>query len=133
MKLVNYGVGEISDRLTILALKILFGAAAGKEVGHFRNEQVALLTQIRGRTLNAAWFEAYTELAAVNAALWHAEDDLRGYRQKTTEYHEHGVVALAFQIQTLNDQRAACVEKINKDAGDFGGVEKTYVKEEGEL
>jgi hypothetical protein len=121
-KLVNYGAGEISDRLTVLALKLLFGTEAERDVTHFRNEQAVLLTQLRGRTLNGAWFEAYTELAAVNAALWHAEDDLRVMRK----IEQAGILAadLAFRIQALNDHRATLIEKINHDAGDGSGPEK---------
>jgi hypothetical protein len=125
-KLVNYGAGEMSDRLTVLALKLLFGTEAGRDVTHFRNEQVVLLTQIRGRTLNGTWFEAYTELAAVNAALWHAEDDLREMRKLDDRSLESLEVAalMAFRIQELNDRRAGLIEKINHDAGDGSGPEK---------
>src|ERR1700676_1554522 len=80
VRLLNWGPGECSDRLTILALKILHGTDAGKDVKHFTDERNALLTDIRARTLNGKWFEAVLELAAVNAALWHAEDRLRMLR-----------------------------------------------------
>lgn len=122
-KLVNYGAGEISDRLTVLALKILFGTEAGKDVSHFRNEQTVLLTQIHARTLNGVWFDAYTGLAAVNAALWHAEDDLRAMRRSGTP-NTDDIAVLAFRIQSLNDQRAALIARINSDAGDTVGTEK---------
>lgn len=131
MRLVNPGTGEISDRLSILALKILFAGTAGKDITHFRNEQVALLTQLRGRTLNGKWFEAYSELAAVNAALWHAEDDLRELRGETGGVTTLRAGTLAFRIQELNDLRAACVEKINKDTGEFGGAEKAQAGDAG--
>ena len=110
--------------MTILALKILHGDAAGKDIAHFETERSSLLAQIRTRTLNGSWFEQVLQLGAVHAALWYAEDALRGYRQKTTEYEEHAVVVLAFRIQDLNDRRAALIEAINKLAGDFIGVEK---------
>lgn len=131
MKLVNYGVGEISDRLSILALKILFGAEGGKDTAHFSNERVVLLTQLRGRTLNGKWFDAYTDLAAVNSALWHAEDDLRELRAgpafmglSPVSAAAEKVAGLAFRIQVLNDQRAALIERINQEAGDTLGTER---------
>lgn len=130
MRLINPGAGEISDRLSILALKLLFGAEAGKDVTHFQTEKAALLVQLRGRTLNGRWFEAYTELAAINAALWHAEDDLRSLRLSGLTTPEAST--LAFRIQALNDQRAACVEKINRDAGEHGGTEKSHASGGGE-
>ena len=125
MKLVNFGVGEISDRLSILALKILFGQEAGKDVSHFEKEWAVLLTQITARTLNARCFEDVLKLAAVNAAIWHAEDDLR---QMRTDGGGVGIFEdaghLGFRLQELNDRRAELIEAINKEAGDHIGAEK---------
>lgn len=134
MRLKNYGAGEVSDRLSILALKRLFGTEAGKDVKHFEAEGAVLLSEIRTRTLNGKWFTAYTDLAAVNAALWHAEDDLRSWREKykdqtpidkgTAIYNWMEVGKLAFRIQFLNDRRAELIGLINHDAGDVLGDEK---------
>jgi hypothetical protein len=128
MRLVNYGPGEIADRLTILALKVLHGSAAGKPVDHFEKERNALLTQLRGRELAGSWFEHVLELGAVNAALWQAEDALREYRAAdtalTSATHLKPVVDLAFRIQELNDRRAELVMLINVNTGDHTGMEK---------
>ena len=131
MKLVNYGPGEISARLTILSLKILYGTESGKDVTHFETEQTALLQQIRSRTLNGSWFEQVLQLAAVNGALWTAEDELRGYRaryprpaQTVRESDGDEVITLAFRIQALNDRRASLVQAINTLAGEHNGSEK---------
>lgn len=125
MRLKNYGPGEVSDRLSILALKRLFGTEAGKDCTAFHQEWGVLLTEIRSRTLNGKWFEAVLELAAVNATLWHAEDDLRGMRQQWDGFKDAAAVGaageaglLAFRIQALNDQRAGLIDRINKDAGE---------------
>lgn len=123
-RLVNPGAGDLSDRLTILALKIHFAEEAGRETTAYKTERTALLSQIRSRTLNGVWFETVLELAAVNAALWHAEDDLRMFRglpRGLSEPDKEMVINLAFQIQATNDRRAALIDKINKDAGDQGG------------
>ncbi len=131
-RLKNYGPGEISDRLSILSLKRLFGAEAGKDCTAFQNEWGILLTEIRVRTLNGKWFEAVLELAAVNAALWHAEDDLRDYgRQYGAAGHDRAftdpaVADLALRIQRLNDQRAALIDRINKDAGETLTSDKVF-------
>ena len=130
MRLINPGAGELSDRLTILQLKILFGEEAEKDVAHFRTESTALLSQIRSRTLNGAWFAAVLELAAVNAVIWHAEDDLRAYRVQPDgkplweDKEARTIVGLAFRIQALNDQRGALIEQINRDSGEGGAKEK---------
>jgi len=151
MRLVNPGLGETTDRLTILALKILVGQEQGKDITHFSNEHAALLTQIRSRTLNAKWFEAVLSLAAVNGLLWHAEDDLKalrlewlgqqplppvadfvgplaeGARQLNDGVRRRVadvVLPLAFRIQGLNEQRAELVAQINREAGDGDLKEK---------
>lgn len=126
MRLVNYGVGEVADRLTILSLKLLFGGEAGKDITHFRNEQTVLFKTLSARLLNAESLKAVLELAAVNAALWHAEDDLREMRGHDREPTPSEVIAkLAFRIQQLNDTRAGLVGAINKSSGDgAAGLEK---------
>ena len=126
MRLINPGAGEITDRLTILALKILIGTEQGKETKHFQNERTALLTKLGAQTLNGAWFAQVLELAAVNAALWHAEDDLRVLRGQVS-FAEHDWMTAAeigIRIQSLNDQRAALVQQINEKTGDALGSEK---------
>jgi len=138
-RLINIGPGEISDRLSILALKILFGTEAGKDCTHFATEHTALLSQIRSRTLNGKWFEKVLELAAVNSALWHSEDELRNMRSGYDATHTdkyptplaqehlnffHAATRVAFRIQSLNDRRAALVQQINEDAGESVQPEK---------
>lgn len=140
MRLVNLGPGEITDRLTILALKILYSRQSGRPVDHFETERNALLTQIRSRELNGAWFEQVLALGAVNGALWRVEDEIRELR-KTAAYWDKPdstgltgtedlkrlattVMPLAFRIQELNDERAKLIETINKQTGDHLGAEK---------
>jgi hypothetical protein len=130
MSLSNPGIGEITDRLTILALKILYRGAAGRPTKHFEDERNVLLTKIAARQLNGGWVESLLAIGAVNAALWAAEDALREYRKDHTagivsrEALWEDAVKVAFRIQELNDQRAALIETINKQAGDFLGSEK---------
>lgn len=127
MRLINAGVGELSDRLSILALKILHGQQSGRETKHWRHEQAAILTQLHARTLNGSWFGSYTELAATNAAIWQQEDALRQLRrEKDTGSSEPAVsfMEIAIYLQELNDRRAQLIEDINKAAGDHIGPEK---------
>jgi len=128
MNLAAPGLGEVSDRLTILALKILIGTEQGKDVAHFQRERALLLAKVRSRTPNGAWFDSVMELAAVNGQLWQSEDDLRRLRATTEVQHTDvflsRVLAVAFRIQFLNDRRAELVAQINKDAGESQGEEK---------
>jgi hypothetical protein len=130
MRMINFGAGEVCDRLTILATKILYAAVAGKESRHFTDERNVLLTHLRGRELNGAWFQTALDLGAVNAALWRCEDELREWRDqepnvaKIDEPTARDVARIAFQIQALNDRRAELIEQINRTTGEFLGEEK---------
>lgn len=124
MRLINFGVGEMSDRLTILAMKILAGAEKGQDVRHFETERQALLSKIAARTLNGSWFSHLLELGAVNAAIWKATDDLRDLDGSRGYANDSEAASLAFKMQRLNDQRSHLIEEINKLAGDHTGKEK---------
>lgn len=128
-RLIDPGIGEITDRLTILTLKLLYGGLAGKEVSHFQAERTSLLAKIRSRnSLNGVWFDQTLTLAAVNAALWQAEDELRIHREMQhlpIMDRSALICGIAFRIQDLNDRRAGLVAEINKAVGDtVGGMEK---------
>lgn len=138
-RLINYGPGEICDRLSILALKILHHPA---DADHWKKERAVLLTQLRGRLESANWYEHAVELGAVNSAIWHAEDDLRLLRAGWMEAEQAAKfyleqeeekerkpaalygMTLGFRLQLLNDQRAGLIAKINELAGEKGGPEK---------
>lgn len=125
-RLVNPGVGEVCDRLTILSLKRLHGKSDGRSIEHFDREWATLHTQIRGRTLNGCWFEATLELAAVNAALWEATDALRLTLTCDIEIPQVTLTqaSLGVRILKLNDERARLVAKINELAGEGTWDEK---------
>lgn len=124
-RLVNFGLGEICDRVSILALKILYGEERKLDVTHFRNERNVLVTKLIARDAGR-WIEYYTDLAAVNAALWHCEDFIRARREAISREEDEGTVAehrhaaglLGLQIATLNDHRAGLVTAINECVGD---------------
>jgi hypothetical protein len=126
-RLRNYGPGELADRLTILALKRLHGLEAKKDCSAWNNEWAILQTEARSkRTLS---LEAVLDLAAINAALWTAEDDLRLLRSQEAARHTEeafyvDVCRVAFRIQSLNDARAAIVDRINSAAGEAAGSDK---------
>lgn len=129
MRLVNYGTGEVLDRLSILGLKLVYGGLQGRDTKHFRDERNALLPKINAANgLAGITLEHYLELAAVNAALWQAEDRLREYRkadgaqEKWFDYRE--VALQAFEIQQLNDRRAELISLINVNTGESAGQEK---------
>ena len=130
-RLVNYGAGEIADRLTILALKVAHGYEKNADTNHWETERNALLVQARTKNVS---IEDVIELAALNAMIWQAEDELRHWRTESKDNIGEcdqelvdDIATIAFQLQRLNDKRAQCIERLNKEAGDFRGAEKVAV------
>lgn len=124
-RLINPGTGDLLDRLSILSLKLLYGQQAGKETKHFRDERNAVLTKINAADrFTGPVVEAGFELAAVNAALWQAEDELRGYARNAANTNPSIVAECAFRIQSLNDRRAELISLINANTGENLGQEK---------
>jgi hypothetical protein len=129
VSLLNPTVGDLCDRLSILALKRLHGSAAGKDVSHFQREWAGLLAKIHGRQLNGAWFEHVLDLAAVNAKLWTLTDEMRDYvitqRVAAQLLPEAGQVAkCGMSIMLANDRRAELIQTINELTGDTTTTEK---------
>ena len=118
-RLLNPGIGDICDRLTILALKILH-TPPDRSSEHFVNERNGLLTKVRASTLNGSWFEHVLSLGAVNAMLWQRTDEMRKYAECRAEYAAHltAVADCGLSILTLNDERARLVGLINELTGD---------------
>lgn len=117
MNLANPGAGDLSDRLTILALKILTGQEEGTDIQRYEAEWVTLGKWIQsGRLPPRQCFTMVLELAAVNALIWSSQDQLRVLRAHwtTTPVKPLEVVReLAFRLQSLNDRRAQLVDQIN--------------------
>lgn len=125
MRLVNYGAGEIVDRIAILTLKIRYAEETGVESAHFRNERAALLPKLTSTNHLGGYLDAIFELTTINGMLWRAEDELRDLREADrTAAHAERVIRVAFRIQDLNDRRAQIVGVINKATGEYLGQEK---------
>lgn len=130
MRLLNYGAGEIADRLTILSLKLHHAERDNKPLDHFRNEQQALLVKLKAGNGISGYVEALLELATVNGRLWDAEDEIRDWRRQAEDLGQLDkaayleVVLIAFRIQYLNDRRAELVAIINQQTGEAYGREK---------
>ncbi len=124
-RLVNYTLGDICDRLTVLALKIHHYTVAGRKVDHLVNERSVLLTQWTGRNPTGQWFAALLELGVVNAALWQETDSLRELDDTPPDPSRlNAAGCIALRILALNDRRAQLVELIDKTSGDHKGSEK---------
>lgn len=123
-RLINFGLGEVCDRLSLLALKILYGELQGSDVTSERHERAALLVKLVVRSPNGKWLEIWNELNAVHAALWLYEADLREYKASCADSKQlragrsEAIIECAFRIQDLYDRRAALITQINSLVGD---------------
>jgi hypothetical protein len=119
MRVLNPGPGEIVDRLTVVARKIVEG---GERAKHFEVEMEELVlywskTVEDVDSVMANFATASYLLAATNAAIWQREDELRYYSNEGDIDMPIVIAKIAFRIQELNDQRAELVKKINAAAG----------------
>lgn len=119
-RLADPGVGDILDRLGILERKILEGG-----MQHHVDEAEKLVAMLEGRVSNAARVKLVLKLAAVNAALWQREEELRGYRRVGGgDGLAEVVCTVAFRIQELNDARAEVIRELNLAGGGEDRKEK---------
>lgn len=130
-RLIGYGPGEISDRLSILSLKILH-APSDRDVSHFRVELAALAAQLLERRTfsdSTSLGMAAKKLDQVNARLWRLEDEMRTFRlvvvgQSDDWSNAREIAICALEINALNAQRSELIAEINRLAGHTGGPEK---------
>ena len=104
--------GDVLDRLTILALKVARVADPHK---------VAVAQAHRDALLDA-WGAAHlppidslpehASLAAVNAALWDVEEQLRAAER--AQRFDDRFIALARSVYTLNDRRSALKSTVDR-------------------
>jgi hypothetical protein len=139
--LLSPSVGECSDRITILNLKIVNGKKLGKDTCEWRAELFNLEERISGFFYSPEIFESFrelkAELQAINNGLWEAEDELRAYPEpdfsqilvySVCEQVFH-LAACAKRIAHLNDERMRLVREINKLFGQehaAQGAQKMY-------
>ncbi len=114
MRLIDFGLGEIVDRLTILALKLAYQPDALA----FTAEREQLISMIRPRTADTPDIRhEWAQLARINSALWQAHDRMRVYRKRfgqLTLTDRLAVADLSFARQALHDQRIELIRVLNE-------------------
>lgn len=121
MLLIPVAVGELVDKLTILALKVAHLRGAALE--HVQREQ-RLLQQVLEQADPRFDPVLQEQLQQVNAELWQVEDALRDCEQRSSFGPEF--VALARSVYRLNDRRAALKRAINLESHSPLIEEKSY-------
>lgn len=122
--MVPVAVGELLDKITILEIKRARIPAGPKRANVVA--ELAGLAAARARLGldEAALGSLVEELAAVNAALWTIEDDIRMCEARG-EFGDR-FVALARSVYAQNDRRAAIKSRLNAISGSALREEKSY-------
>lgn len=116
-RLLNPGLGDYADRLTILELKIADAEKKGRSATHFEIERKAVLKHLAGMGRDYVLVsELVDQLWHVNAEIWRGTDIVRALAPQWESARETDVYALAegaVMLQRLNDRRAELVRLIS--------------------
>lgn len=126
-RLIDPGVGELVDRLTILRLKILHGAATPGLCDRFLPEesQVQMRLDRMGHPTSEDTRLLALKLQQVNAKLWHLEDLMAAFaKEDAWLQNKAGCAATAVDIWRMNRERNALIHEINLAAGTPRSAEK---------
>jgi hypothetical protein len=125
--LIQIGVGEAYDRLTILEIK-LERIENPKKLKNINREYEYLrgmmTTLIEPKDESRILEKAILRLKEVNEELWDVEDALREYEKEGDFGKEF--VALARSVYKLNDERSSLKKTINECHNSYFVEEKSY-------
>jgi len=120
---IEVSIGEIVDKLTILALKKKYIDDQLK-LENIQKEYSYLL-DIVFNELKISLAD-YNELLHINQLLWKIEDDIR-VKEKNAEF-DNQFIELARLVYITNDKRADTKKQINEKYGSEFREEKSYAK-----
>jgi len=122
--LVEIGVGELIDKITILRIKSerMTDAVKLANVAH----ELKVLDHVASNRVpqTAELSRLQAELKSVNEALWEIEDDIRA-REAEADFGPE-FIRLARAVYQTNDRRADLKKAINLAAGSTVIEEKSY-------
>lgn len=128
-RLLNPGLGELVDRLTILQLKVLH-APAGAATSHLSAEraQIQMRLDAAGWPRNDKAVVLGAELLQCNAQLWELEDCMERYAGYAN-LADHPVsqddcATVGVTIWRQNRRRNGLIQRLNELAGTYAGPEK---------
>ncbi|MEY4296970.1 MAG: hypothetical protein RLZZ423_149 [Cyanobacteriota bacterium] len=122
---VPVSVGELLDKLTILAIKLERIVDPAK-LANIAREHAALEAVVQAEGLRApeGVRALEQELRAVNEQLWRIEDEIREHEHQ--QRFDDAFIALARAVYRTNDQRAALKRRLNAITGSELVEEKSY-------
>jgi hypothetical protein len=125
--LIQIGIGEAYDRLTILEIK-LERIEDHKKLRNISNDYDNLVstmaTIVRPSDEDGSLSEAIFRLKEVNKGLWDIENSLREYETELT--FNANFISLARQVYILNDERASLKRIISERHNSYFIEEKSY-------
>lgn len=107
MRLLDPSLGEVYDRMSILAMKIQEGKIHGLATEEFERE-FTLVSALMKTIVTGRQVELMMELAAVNALIWQRLHTVR----KQPQVPESG--RLAVEATLLNDRRIELIARIDQ-------------------
>lgn len=117
---VEVSIGEILDKISILAIK-LNKIEDKDKLRNIQKEFEKLTSQV---TSGMYMDKIYLELCKVNQKLWNVEDKLRDH-ERLNNFNED-FINLARSVYKLNDKRAEIKKEINIKYGSELIEEKSY-------
>ena len=122
---VPVSVGELLDKLTILAIKLERIEDPAKRANIAR-EHAALeaVVQAEGLRKPEGVMDLEQELRSVNEQLWRIEDEIREHERQ--QRFDDGFIALARAVYRTNDERAVLKRRLNALTGSELVEEKSY-------
>lgn len=123
--LAEISMGELVDKLTILAIKL--NKITNKESLKKIEKEFKSLSEINLGNIDADKYKVlYDELISINTKLWDIENEKR-LCEKNSDFSEK-FIQLSRDIHFMNDKRAKIKLKINKTFGSNVEEVKEYTK-----
>lgn len=125
MVLIEASIGELLDKLTILAIK-KERISDPKKLEHIEREFLILQERSAEFLESEDVSEIFEELKKVNSDLWIIEDDLRD--MESTKSFDDAFIQKARSVYFTNDKRFELKNRINELTGSGIKEQKGYKK-----
>jgi len=125
--LIQMGIGEAYDRLTILEIKLgrIEDSNKLKNISREYDYLTGMMTTIvQPKDEDGSLHNAIVRLKEVNQELWDLEDALREYERDNI--FDEAFITMARNVYKFNDERAALKKIINQYHNSYFVEEKSY-------
>ncbi len=122
---IPVSVGELCDKITILAIK-LDRIKDSTKLAALRREKAALERELEKipRAQETQFVATMEQLREINGKLWDVEDAIRD--KEAAKSFDADFIALARSVYRLNDQRSVLKNRLNELSGSLFQEVKSY-------